>query len=154
MRGIQIPANSVWPIVEVEVLSFGHIADFIGLKGTESWIERVQTPMLHALAQPDYDPMTRRGGNRYPSVNMYVDEEGLLKNQTINPRATLFYNPAGIVRPMFEVNGVAVGDALGGWIAGDALLLGEVKPGEVTEVAGLPTRVTVKYVLNVLDAIK
>lgn len=94
--------------------------------GTSVWVERVTSPWLHSLAQPDYDPIKRMGGSRWPSVSMLVDEEGRLKGLPVNRRATLFYGHP--------------------YIAGDALLVGDVEE----DFTGLPEDVTITSVDEVM----
>lgn len=141
MRGIRIPYDIDLPIEEVEVGPYPGINDALSvhtIPGRRVWIERVKTPELHSLAQVDYDPETRRGGSPFPSVDMWVDEEGLVKRLPWNVRASVFY-PLGV-------------------IAGDAILLGEEEsePDEdgirEPEAASLVDSITVERIETICQA--
>lgn len=127
MRVIVIPANEKELMLEVDLESMAYpaINRLLEARQGTRWVERVQTPWLHALAQEDYDPATRMGGPRWPSVSMIVDEEGGLKPLPVNRRASVFY---------------------GGIIAGDAVLVGE-DGGE--DWIALPDNITTEKVAAV-----
>jgi hypothetical protein len=128
MRAILIPVDEDKPVEVVELGGFGDIAKHIHC----DWVERVIGPDLHVLAHDDYDPVTRTGGSRLPSVNMFVDEQGHIVGKELNRRASRLYaGPTGIV--------------------GDVLLLGEdeVDSGEgyaEPDTVTLPNSVTVEKV--------
>lgn len=126
MRAIYIPADAGKPLeaIDLETMRYPALNRLLeertGQPGV--WIERVAGPLLHSLAQPDYDPVRRAGGSRFPSIVMVVDEEGLLKRLSFNSRASVFYN--------------------GGPIVGDVLLVGEDdETGEGPDFTGLSVSV-------------
>lgn len=130
-RVIVIPADDREEMLEttLESLAYPHLNRLLGERQKTEWVEMVRTPWLHSLLQPDYDPVARSGGKRYPSVCMVVDEEGRLKSLPPNLRAAVFY---------------------GGLIAGDAVIVAE--NGE--DMFGLPASVTTEAVAaKALEAI-
>lgn len=134
MRAIVIPVDVNEPIYETDVGPYPALGELIG-----GWIERVITPETHQLAQSDYDLVTRSGGERFPSVTIWVDEEGLLKPLPANVRASKFYPESSTP------------------LCGVAVLLGEdlVDDGEGCEepdAVSLPERVTIQMVEDFVRA--
>lgn len=137
MKAIYVPADLEKMMVEIDLPTLKYPAINKALAAYQpatQWIERVTSPALHSLAQPDYNPETRSGGPRYPSVVMVVDEEGILNKLPVNERASVLYWSGGL-------------------IAGDAILVGEdeVDTGEgyaEVDFTGLPERVTVQSVID------
>lgn len=130
MRGIFIPADLSEPIAEVNVDSGWKGIGTAIAKGTDEeyvYIERTPTNAVKSLLVSQ---------SRYPSVDLWVDEEGLLKGLPFNTRAMMLY---------------------GEGLAGNALLLGEDMvwnaEDEINEpdAADLPPEVTVERVTALLE---
>ncbi len=116
MRVILIPADPDQPITETDIgRGWEGIASAIP---SATYVERVTTPMLHLLAGT---------ADRYPSVSMWIDEDGLGKQLPHNQRASLFY-------------------PYGQGIVGDAVLVGEDFVSEGVDATSLPATVTVDSV--------
>jgi len=116
MRSIFIPADEAIPVFELEVaeeypgvgVALAHL-----MQEDQVWIERVVV-------------------SKEPRVDMWVDEEGLLKGRPYNRRAVAFSKYQGE-------------------IVGDVVLLGEtmVDTGEgytEPDIAGLPASITIEMV--------
>lgn len=133
MRGILIPADPSLPIQEIDVgNSWRGIGEAIAT-GTEEpyvYIERTPTNSVrNLLANPS---------QKYPSVDLWVDEEGLLKQLDVNPRACLLSSE---------------------YLAGNAVLLGEdLKYNEEEgfnepDAVDLPYEITVERVQSLVELI-
>lgn len=128
-RAIFIPADIGESMREIEFDDFMELGGLISGTREFTMVERVATNTLNRV-YPDLIP------GRYPQVNMWVDEEGLLKSLPYNARATLFYPGGGIV-----------GNAI---LTGEGLVKSEdgfMEPDLVT----LPDSVTVRSVQSVMD---
>lgn len=130
-RAIFIPADVSESLREIEFDDFMELGGIISGTREFTMVERVSTQSLQKV-YPNLTP------GRYPQVNLWVDEEGLLKQLTYNPRATLFYP--------------------GGWLVGNAVITGEdlVKSEDgfmEPDLSTLPESVTVKSVQEAMDHI-
>lgn len=131
-----------WNIITIPVegdikeanLSFEEIARYLG-DGERAIVERVTTPYLHFLAHLEYNPETREGGDRYPSVVMLVDENFLItkteSEYKYNKRAQVFYPHAPIL--------------------GNVVLVGEDEVEDEIEFASLPNIVTIDRVEKYIE---
>lgn len=133
MRGILIPADVSLPIEEIDVDSGWKGIGTTIARGTEEdyvYIERTPTNSVrNLLANPS---------QQYPSVDLWVDEEGLLKSLPMNPRASLLSSD---------------------YLAGNAVLLGEDlkynKEDDINEpdAVSLPYEITVERVQALVELI-
>lgn len=128
-RAIVIPADISESMYETEIEHiFPDLGELIPDHQVFSLVKRVVTKRLDDLCT-DYL-------NYRPAVIMWVDGEGLLKNLTHNPRATLFY-PGGMI----------VGTAV---LTGEGLVKDEDGYTEPDTIS-LPECVTVKSVARAIE---